>query len=114
MEVKMRLQTYKFYDDKGRRLAIFYENGIITVIPCSKKDHFSIKKAKELYEGTCNSAIKYEVDGINKIDDLVDWCYQRYKKVYKYGFGVSGGLLRIMSTKSSKTNNINVELHLLH
>lgn len=44
--------TYAFYDNKGRRLAIFYDDrGTATIIPCSKKDQFSKKVARAFYEG---------------------------------------------------------------
>lgn len=53
------LITYKFYDEQGRRVAIFGtpknpDSLIITVITCSKKDNFSKKKAKELYNAWKN------------------------------------------------------------
>lgn len=51
--------TYRFYDTKGRRLAIFaVPDNILTsatklrvlVIACSKKDTFSKNRAKQLFE----------------------------------------------------------------
>lgn len=46
--------TYKFYDSKLRRLAIFGQrnSGIISiyVIACSRKDAFIKKKAREMFE----------------------------------------------------------------
>src|SRR6478609_8390550 len=52
------LTTYKFYNTKLERLAIFAEEVEtkgekylnLVVIPCNAQDQFSRKKAKELYE----------------------------------------------------------------
>lgn len=45
--------TYKYYDQKGRRLSIFGRNLdnklVIDIITCSKKDEFSKKKGRELF-----------------------------------------------------------------
>lgn len=49
-----QLKTYKFYDNKHRRLSIFgevKENEIlISYFPCSKSDNFSKAEAVEAYE----------------------------------------------------------------
>lgn len=66
------LKTYKFYDKDGRRLAIFgkfvpnHPHGgsptlHITVIPCSKKDQFSIKIARQMYDALDSGRIIGEV-----------------------------------------------------
>jgi hypothetical protein len=49
------LRTYKFYDIKGRRLAIFGRAPLNVkletfVLTCSKKDFFSKKKARQVYD----------------------------------------------------------------
>ena len=107
----MRLQTYKFYDFQGRRLAIFYEEGIITVIPCSKKDQFSIKKAKELYVSGCKSMEKHEVKDITKIDHLVAWCHKKYlKRSVQY---VRGFVTGINGTKTKLSRWVTTEIETL-
>lgn len=103
--------TYKFYDEKERRLAIFavpslmageYEDVdtpkewnalLLFVIPCSKKDTFSKAKAKELFEE--NWSLKTQgFEGIKGVTELlipiennkpkftfIKWCEDNY---YKY------------------------------
>lgn len=66
------LKTYKFYDKDGRRLAIFgkyvpnHPHGgnptlHITVIPCSRKDQFSVKVANQMYNAIDSGMIIGEV-----------------------------------------------------
>ena len=79
----MQYITYKFYDGDGRRLAIFYQDGKLTIIPCNKKDQFSTKKAKELflkeeaYKETFNIEFKTQME-------FQKWCEQTFSKYYYF------------------------------
>lgn len=66
------LKTYKFYNKDGRRLAIFgkfLEDTLfggtptlqVVVIPCSKRDQFSKKIARRLYDEIDNGIVYEEV-----------------------------------------------------
>jgi len=55
MKDRLYYNTYKFYDERGRRLSIFAlplpDNCLkITVLVCSKKDRFSRKVARKIFE----------------------------------------------------------------
>jgi hypothetical protein len=112
----MKIQTYRFYDSKNRRLAIFYDNGLITVIPCSKKDHFSIKKARELYDSDvlCKSAQQYKAENIKDIDDFIAWCRARYKKLQTISFVIPGQTIKVSGYISSKPNRTTLEVKTLN
>ncbi len=85
--------TYKFYDEKGRRLSIFAEelkeleeNEMeITVITCSKHDQFSRAEAKHLYAGYnwgkpyCNPQTFIVPIKDNKPKwTFINWCRENY------------------------------------
>ena len=77
-------KTYKFFNEKGRRMSIFAKpesGGIeITVIPCSRHDQFCKAKARELYqEGKCHMEI-FHADG-NCFADFIKWCNNKYNKL---------------------------------
>lgn len=73
--------TYKYYTNKKERLAIFYKEGIIEVIKCSKKDTFTKKKAKELYNSPIAkryTIIKQECKNLKEFLDICDKQFCRY------------------------------------
>lgn len=87
--------TYRFYDEKGRRLAIFAEDFgqgkelKITIITCSQKDQFSKVRAKKLFE-KCHidpaaCACHPTIIRIPVINDkpkwtFIHWCQDNYFK----------------------------------
>lgn len=76
----MKYATFKFYDDKGRRLAIFSDGEVITVIPCAKADQFSKSKARELFNTDGIYREQYEVKNeLHK--DFMKWCFEHYKQL---------------------------------
>jgi hypothetical protein len=86
----MTYVTYKYFNKSNQRLAIFGEvindNMAITIIPCSKKDQFNKKKARELYNKIKEGeTVHYEAFNFKGTDasDFFRWCKSRYyKKVY--------------------------------
>lgn len=90
--------TYKFYDDKKRRLSIFGEyfpaNGVIeiAVFTCSNKDHFSKKTAREAFELLCHSVTECHnghfhpmLSIIDVVDNkpgktFINWCDEHFYK----------------------------------
>lgn len=86
----MTYTTYQFFNKKNNRLAIFGEtigsNITITIIPCSTKDHFSKKKARQLYQDIKDGkTVYYETHVCKGLDhkDFMRWCRNNfYKKVY--------------------------------
>lgn len=62
------LTTYKFYDDRKRRLSIFGDyndnkNGLdITIFCCSKQENFSKEKARFLYKTFKSGITVYTVE----------------------------------------------------
>lgn len=114
--------TYKFYDERGRRLSIFalpiYTIGelesempkdpnslVITIIPCSKKDTFSKKVGTEEFE-IYKSVIMQGFEGSSGVTELqipiVDgkpkttflrWCEATYFKYQPTVFAVEAPAL---------------------
>lgn len=83
----MTYVTYKFFNKKNNRLAIFGEvisdNIAVTVIPCSKNDQFIKKKARELYENIKKGeSVYYESFNLKGTDasDFFRWCKSKYYK----------------------------------
>lgn len=84
------LKTYKFYDKRGRRLAIFGDQTgrttmNITIIPCSKQEvNFSKKVANQLYndiqEGkkVVHGFTTIEVDEQKPGQSFLKWCRENY------------------------------------
>ena len=118
------LMTYKFYDQDGRRLAIFgkyvpkHPHGgnpllHITVIPCSKKDQFSVKVAKRMYDEINDGKVYEELpvhsyfstnvkNGKYKAEFLKFCNINFYKKVVgTVGVVHSGDILLSAKTKQS-------------
>lgn len=94
MEEKQEIQayigepyvTYKFYDERGRRLSIFAEmeekNLHITVYTCSKKDQFSRRVAKHMFfnefpDGHPNEFTIPIKDSKPKWT-FINWCRENY------------------------------------
>ena len=73
-------KCFKFYDEKKRRVAIFYDSGVVTVIPCSKNDEFSKKKANELYLQGTKGQKKIEVNSIQNHTTFMEWCFENFRK----------------------------------
>lgn len=97
--------TYKFYDERGRRLSIFAtvmnEAQIsVTIVTCAKGDKFSRKVGKALYEqwleGTlrkssdCHPQIRLIAikDGKPK-KTFLSWCRETYYTTETGYFGVT-------------------------
>lgn len=110
--------TYRFFDERGRRLAIFgvpVDKAItfgqqplgetpthikVTVITCSKKDTFSKRIAKEMFDNTRhldkfgNSPEAHPLTLIIPMEEnkpkwsFLNWCQNTYYKQYPLVFGV--------------------------
>lgn len=95
----MELRTFKYYDDKKRRLSIFAEkqednNLCITIIPCSRKDVFKKQISIDLFNnislGKVENKSFYQVV-IPIIENkpgktFIDWCeHHCYKSRRLYG-----------------------------
>lgn len=95
----MQLATYKFYDNKKRRLSIFARKDgdslEILVIPCSKKDKFIKRKGRDIYETVMAEVgpepSKYEYDAhvlvlseSNPRKEFIEWCKKHYMKQYSF------------------------------
>lgn len=79
-----QLATYKFFDQQGRRMAIFareYNSSslLIVAIPCSRKDAFSKKKAKEILKTEINPSVIPTSTGHEKRDFML-WVRKNYQK----------------------------------
>lgn len=76
--------TFKFYDDKYRRCAIFAEvsssNTVITVIPCNTKDSFSKKKARNLYGDPRATREVFRIDNSMAQEDFMRFCRANFKQ----------------------------------
>lgn len=88
--------TFQYYNDKRERLSIFAEPSVcedeseclvITAIPCSKKDSFSKKVGRKIFE---DKSFKAEVvekmvipvsDGKPK-KTFIEFCRNRYKRTF--------------------------------
>lgn len=87
------MQTYKFYDFKGRRCGIFLHKTDwdyrVMIWVCSLVDQFSVKEAQSLYKDYIEHVMgaykpfEYVVDidptkNIQK--QFIDWCKENYYK----------------------------------
>jgi hypothetical protein len=86
--------TFNFYDQKGRRLNIFAEqegNDLkITVITCSRKDMFSKKKGRSLYEKWVTGENATEIspkvhivpisDTKKSKKEFINWCRENFMR----------------------------------
>ena len=89
-KLKPMTKTYKFYDKRGRRLAIFgKQEGTTTmnvvVIPCSTTEkNFSKKRANELYENLLKGEkVAHEAYSVLIVDNkpgqsLINWCRKNF------------------------------------
>ena len=109
------MQTYKFYLPTGERLAIFYENRTITVIPCSKNDQFSKKIAKNIFNEIGINRIITDKYNYFTFDIMIgyqkqflEWCDINYKKLY-FDF-IKGKIIKIEKVKNNKMKYKNYEL----
>lgn len=105
------LVTYRFFDEKGRRLSIFSRWMkkrsvlIITVITCSKKDQFSKQYARDLFEEWRNPIGKPYPGEVHPIQlslpiennkpkyTFLKWCKENYFKKEKVIFAVESEML---------------------
>lgn len=87
---KTYLSTFKFYNEKGRRLSIFAETVgdalQITVIPCSTKDQFSKAVGRNLFENIETQNCYFEPYNViikNKKPKgtFMKWCKDRYRQM---------------------------------
>lgn len=104
--------TYKFYDDKGRRMTIFGkkidETHIeVTLIKCSRKDSFNKKEAREAINSIVTSG-KGKINGepvhpstvvigpasVNWKKEFYKWCKENYFKREDYNARVWCNLVR--------------------
>lgn len=94
--------TYKFYDEQGRRLAIFgeylpeYNFLEVSVFTCSKKDFFSKKKAKAAYDILCKSVTEcneanfhpmldsFEVIGTTPQKAFLEYCNDKFCRKFHF------------------------------
>lgn len=106
------MQTYKYYLPTGERLAIFYELGKVTVIPCSKQDQFSKKISKSLFQG-----IKLNINDIKhwqfevvfaNQEHFLQWCNNHYKRMFYVFTPVKGKIIKIEKQKRAKLNNYEI------
>ena len=78
----MKYITYKYYTNKGERLAIFYNESKkeIEVIKCNKKDTFNKKVAKTLYESNFYryTTIKKECKNIKEFLEECNNLFNKY------------------------------------
>lgn len=116
-------RTFRFYDEKGRRLSIFavpssfhmplpdddsvelgklVDGLTIYVFTCSKKDTFSKKKARQLYEDyitTPETELSHPEIYIIPIQDnkpkwsFLIWCRENFFKLLPYTFAIQGNVL---------------------
>ena len=75
--------TYVFYNKKGERLSIFYNNREITAIPCSRKDIFRRKIGKLLYTtGVYNRVERVTISKDFSQREFINWCNTQYYRLY--------------------------------
>lgn len=86
--------TYKYYDQKGRRLSVFCrflddDTAEIYTLTCSKKDQFSKNFAVKSYKSYINNGVTKTRPLIKKIErkknlkeisTLIDYCNDNYFK----------------------------------
>lgn len=110
--------TYKFYDEKGRRLAIFgrlvsdgaiekQEGGVtftnlhlqIYVVTCSNKDRFNKRKANLIFNGR-SAGESEKGEFLVALEDagkpkwtFIKWCEDNYYKPTKVTFEFEGKVL---------------------
>jgi hypothetical protein len=104
------MQTYKYYLPTGERLAIFYEPGTVTVIPCSKQDQFSKKEAKLLFQKIKSPAVASvkhirEFIVLNNQKEFLEWCNNNYKRMFYVHTPVKGKIVKVEKIKRKKLNN---------
>lgn len=80
--------TFRFYNSKGQRLTIYYNDNIVTVLPCNIKDQFSKQIGKSMcqYEGANMYPTKeHFAITFYKQKDFLDWCRVSYfkQKIHK-------------------------------
>lgn len=109
--------TFKFYDDRERRLSIFGEVAgdtlLITVITCSNKDIFSKKVGRALYENFTAGADNKEVHPQTFVTEIKDskpkqsflqWCKENY---YRHRYAMMAVEGRVLAKgKDILTNGI--------
>ena len=104
-----KLATYKFYNSKGNRLAIFYERGIlnnlgrITVIPCNPKDQFSRQRAKSLFHTVGANKERFKVEEMDQ-KTFIEWCEKKYQKLYSVDIDMNAKVRIISTSKKNKLN----------
>lgn len=89
--------TYQFYDEKGRRLSIFSrlkgERMEILVFTCSKKDTFSKKKARDLYNEFGGEKTEYSskpkfvyipIENDKPKFTFLKWCRENFYQKHKF------------------------------
>lgn len=88
--------TYAFYNNKGERMSIFYKDGQIIAIPCSKKDQFCKKMAILMYEtGIYNRYTEASVEkGITQ-RQFIAWCDANFKRLKTASIPYSGNIVDI-------------------
>jgi len=82
-------KTYSFYDNKGRRMALFCkrvdENNVeIATIVCSKKDQFNKAVANKMYndpEVKKNTVLMPTKIGSNIGKEFISYCRSNYRVV---------------------------------
>lgn len=111
MEKRDLLRTYKFYDNQGRRVAIFgdYTNRKgwidVKVVTCSLHDQFNKSTANHIYHGELDGhpqefAVPVE-EGENYKAAFMKWCHQNYQKPF-YWFQS----FNILSVRNGRKNRI--------
>lgn len=118
--------TFKFYDERGRRLSIFAQPEkrgssqgskdilVIYVFTCSKQDVFSKKRGQEIFKDYLTGIqfggrFKYEMKPFKHIlhidtnpkKTFIDWCRCHYKSEKDMVAFIYGGA-RILSIKTGK------------
>lgn len=106
--------TYAFYNDKGERMSIFYKDGQIIAIPCSKKDQFCKKMAILMYEtGIYNRYTEASIEkGITQ-RQFIAWCdanFKRLKTVHTYYSGdIMGISIAVVNKLTFKTRIMTIK-----
>lgn len=97
--------TYKFYDEQKRRLSIFGEikegKIVVTVIPCSKKDEFTKKKAKDLLIDDDAFKTRIAIEG-TRFADFIRFCNDNFLKMNRTYISFN----KILHTKETKSWSI--------
>ncbi len=95
--------VFKYYDEKGNRLGIFFNFGsYVYVIKCNKNDNFSKKVSWKLYkEEQFSEVIKVE---FRDIKSFMNFCNQNY---YHKEYAVIDSLNKIIITNTYSFNGQN-------